>query len=110
MTKARTKEVRSNAKISAYRLPSRSSSGQRKRLSTWKFTFLALTWILYTSICSAVTAMLIVRFDLPLTLGMLNWLFTVLFPMAYLVGPSKFLSLLKSFLQAIQLLYKRRSS
>ena len=46
----------------------------------------------------------------PLSLGTLHWLFTVLFPLALVVGLSGFLSLLNTLLRAIRPISKRRSS
>lgn len=98
---ARTAKTRSTAKTSDHRSASRNNSGQRRSLSAWKLIFFTLTWILYAFFCSVLTAGLVLWVHLPLQLGMLHWLFTVLFPLAYLTGPAKFLALLNSLLKAI---------
>ena len=99
---ARTAKTRSTAKTSDHRAASRNTSSQRKGLSAWKLIFLTLAWILYAYFCSVLTAGLVLWAHLPLELGILHWLFTVLFPVAYLVGPSKSLALLNSLLKAIR--------
>jgi hypothetical protein len=99
---ARTAKARSTAKTSDHRSVSRNTSGRRKSLSAWKLIFFTLAWILYALFCSVLTAELVLWVDLPLQLEILYWLFTVLFPIMLLVGPSKFLALLTSLLKAIQ--------
>jgi hypothetical protein len=99
---ARTAKTRSTAKTSDHRSASRNTSGQRKSLSASKLIFLTMAWILYAYFCSVLTAGLVLWAHLPLQLGMLHWLFTVLFPVAYLAGPAKFLALLNSLLKAIR--------
>jgi hypothetical protein len=102
MRKARTAKYRSTAKTSDHRSVSRNASGQRKSLSAWKLIFLTLAWILYAYFCSVLVAGLVHWVHLPLQLGILHWLFTVLFPVALLAGPSKSLLLLNSLLKAIR--------